>query len=56
MSDASAAPARPADVAASDASISLTGQIPLTIWYDPTTYLTDEVDVPSQGLVVTRNR
>lgn len=52
--DASAKPAHPASVPASDAVVSVAGSIPFTVWYDPSTYIADEIDVPSQGIVVTR--
>jgi hypothetical protein len=51
-----AAPARPAAVPAADQSLSFDGQAPFTIWYDPTTNVPDEIDVTSQGIVVTRQR
>jgi hypothetical protein len=49
-------PARPAGVPAQDAEISMQGQIPFTIWYDPATLVPDEVIVPSQNAVLTRQR
>jgi hypothetical protein len=49
-------PARPAGVPAGDASLSFGGNLPFTIWYDPTTLVTDEIDVPSQHASVTRVR
>jgi hypothetical protein len=51
-----APPARPAAVPAQDAEISMQGQIPFTIWYDPATLVPDEVIVPSQNAVLTRVR
>lgn len=53
-SSADAPPARPAGVAASDVSLAMGGPYPFTLWYNPTTLVTDELDVPSQGIVVTR--
>lgn len=47
---------RPATVAASDAGVSVEGPAPFTIWYDPVTFVMDELDVPSQKFVVTRSR
>ena len=52
--DQSLAPARPASVPAADASLAFGGQIPFTIWYNPSNYVTDEIDVPAQNLTVTR--
>jgi hypothetical protein len=49
-------PARPSKVPATDQSLSFEGQAPFTIWYDPTTNVPDEIDVTSQGIVVTRQR
>jgi hypothetical protein len=52
--DGSANPARPADVAAADASLSITGTPNFVEWYDPQTMLVDEVDVPAQQVTITR--
>jgi hypothetical protein len=51
-----AAPTRPATVPATDQSLSFDGQAPFTIWYDPSTNVPDEIDITSQGIVVTRQR
>lgn len=51
-----AKPARPHSVPAADAAVNVGGQVPFTVWYDPATYVADEIDVPSQQIVVTRNR
>ncbi len=51
---ASATAARPANVPASDVAISFGGEAPFTIWYDPTTYVPDEI-VTAQGITVTRS-
>lgn len=46
---------RPGTVAATDAGVTVdSGPAPFTIWYDPTTLVMDELDVPSQHFVVTR--
>ncbi|HVA26547.1 MAG TPA: hypothetical protein VNF68_00070 [Candidatus Baltobacteraceae bacterium] len=45
---------RPAAVPASDLAMSFGGNAPFTIWYDPATYIPDEIDIPSQSVVVTR--
>ena len=52
--DASLQPARPATVPANDAVLAFGGSVPFTLWYDPGTLVTDEIDVASQGLSVTR--
>lgn len=46
----------PAGVPASDASISIDRPLSVTIWYDPATYVPDEISVPSQNAVLTRDR
>src|SRR5580700_3405707 len=48
--------ARPAGVDAGDAVLSIDHPIALTIWYDPGTFVPDEIVVPSQNAVVTRVR
>lgn len=52
--DASLKPARPTGAPANDVAIAFGGQIPFTIWYNPASYVTDEIDVPAQGLSVVR--
>jgi hypothetical protein len=52
--DSAVSPARPAGVPAQDVELSLTGQIPVTMWYDPGTFIPDRVEVPSQNAVLTR--
>ncbi len=47
---------RPAGVPASDVGLAFGGHAPFTIWYDPATYVPDEIDIPSQNVVVTRQR
>jgi hypothetical protein len=47
---------RPSTVPATDAEISFTGQAPFTIWYNPTTYVPDEIDVTAQGLQLIRTQ
>jgi hypothetical protein len=54
--DPASAPARPNDVPAQDAVLSFGGRFPFTIWYDPTTFVPDEVIVPMQHVVITRAR
>lgn len=48
--------ARPSGVPTQDLELSVGGQIPFTIWYDPATLAPDEVIVPSQNAVLTRVR
>lgn len=50
------APARPAGVPAQDALLSIDHPIAVTIWYDPATLVPDEILVPSQSAVLTRER
>jgi hypothetical protein len=45
---------RPSTIAATDAYLSLSGPITVGVWYDPSTMLVDEIDVPSQNATVTR--
>jgi hypothetical protein len=48
--------ARPADVPSQDALLSIDRPIAVTIWYDPSTLVPDEIVVPSQNAVLTRQR
>jgi hypothetical protein len=48
----SAAP--PPGVPAQDVELSLTGQIPVTIWYDATSLIPDRIEIPSQHAILTR--
>ncbi len=53
----SAAPGTPpSDVPAQDTEVSMGGQIPFTVWYDPGTMVPDKVIVPAQNAVLTRVR
>ncbi|MBV8147753.1 MAG: hypothetical protein JO092_01520 [Candidatus Eremiobacteraeota bacterium] len=54
--DTSVKAQRPSAVPAQDVAVSIGGKLPFTIWYDPTTFVPDEIDVPSQNVVVTRQR
>ncbi len=47
-------PARPSNVPATDASIAVSQPVAFTVWYDPKTLLVDQVEIPTQGVVVTR--
>ena len=51
-----AAATRPAGVAAQDAVLAFNQPIAITIWYDPNTLIPDEILVPSQNAVLTRER
>lgn len=51
-----AATARPAGVPAQDAVLSIERPIAVTIWYDPATHVPDQVAVPSQAAILTRER
>jgi hypothetical protein len=52
--DKSLTPARPKSVPATDVQLSVKNPMQFTIWYDPKTLVIDEMDVPSEGLYVTR--
>lgn len=52
--DPSLQPDRPKSVPASDAQISIKSPVQITLWYDPKTLVVDELDVPVQGVIVTR--
>jgi hypothetical protein len=52
----SSATARPAGVPAQDAVLSIERPIAVTIWYDPATRVPDQVAVPSQAAILTRER
>ncbi len=52
--DAALKPDRPASVPPTDAQISFNNMVQITLWYDPNTLVVDEVDVPTQGVVVKR--
>jgi hypothetical protein len=56
MKDPAAPSARPAGVPAQDVELSLTGQIPVTMWYDAVTFVPDRIEVPSQHTILTRLR
>jgi len=53
---AAPAPAHPAGIPSQDVPLSFDRPLQLTIWYDPATFVPDEIDVPSQGAVLTRLR
>jgi hypothetical protein len=46
----------PSGVPATDSLISIDRPLAVTIWYDPTTLVPDEIAVPSQDAVLTRER
>lgn len=47
---------RPSDVPAADAVLAIDHPIAVTIWYDPTTLVPDEMSVPSQNAILRRVR
>lgn len=49
-------PSRPDKLPAADVSVSFSGDAPFVEWYDPSTFIVDEVDVPGQNLTITRRR
>jgi hypothetical protein len=51
-----AAAARPTGVPANDAVVSIDRPIAVTIWYDPSSFVPDRIDVPSNKAVLTRIR
>jgi len=54
---AQATPApHPAGVPDGDVAIVFGGRLPFTIWYDPATFVPDEIDVPSENVSATRIR
>ena len=46
-------PTRPTKLGAGEAHLSISGPVAFVEWYDPTTYIVDEVDVPAQNLIIT---
>ncbi len=59
--DLDSGPTRPSAVPAADASITVEGTAPagnveFTEWFDPTTMVVDEVDVPAQQVTIARVR
>jgi len=52
--DKSLSPDRPKTVPSTDAQISVKSPVQLTVWYDPKTLVVDEMDVPTEGVSVTR--
>ncbi len=47
---------RPANLPPQEAVLSIDRPIAVTIWYDPSTFVPDEISVPSQNAVLTRVR
>ncbi len=54
--DASTTPARPANVPATDTPLAFQGHTPFVVWYNPTTLVPDEIDIPSQTVQITRTQ
>jgi hypothetical protein len=50
-----ASPQRPSSVPARDLALSVQAIVPFVEWYDPVTMVPDEIDVPSQQLVMRRS-
>lgn len=50
------ATSRPSGVPAADVSIGVTDPVPFTMWYNPQSLLVDELDIPMQGVIVTRQQ
>lgn len=48
--------ARPTDVPGNDVSLSFAGPAPFVEWYDPQTFVVDEISIPGQDLTVKRGR
>ncbi len=53
--DTALKPDRPANVPPADSAISFSNMTQVTLWYDPKTLVVDQLDVPAQGVVVTRS-
>lgn len=47
---------RPKTLPAADTALTFTSPVTFTIWYDPSTLVVDEIDVPSQGATIVRRR
>lgn len=54
--DATANPARPASVPANDRLLAFSQPVAFAIWFDPSTLVVDEIDVPSQQATIVRRR
>ena len=54
--NSSPAIARPAAIPAGDALLAVARPMAVTIWYDPSTLVPDEIEVPSQNAVLKRER
>jgi len=52
--DPSVKPRRPAGVPATDEALAFSSPIAFTIWYDPTTFVVDEMDAPGEEATVIR--
>jgi len=56
LSTASSEPVRPAGVPPNDLVLSIERPTAVTIWYDPSTLVPDQIAAPSQNAVLTRQR
>lgn len=54
--DKSLKPDRPKAVPVTDEQISVASPVQFTVWYDPKTLVVDELDVPADGVTVTREQ
>jgi hypothetical protein len=52
--DKSLSPDRPKNVPATDVQISVKTPLQFTLWYDPKTLVVDQMEVPTEGVLVTR--
>ncbi|HET9030858.1 MAG TPA: hypothetical protein VFN49_11860 [Candidatus Aquilonibacter sp.] len=52
--EASVPQTRPSGVPAADVGMSFGGHTPFTMWYNPTTLIPDEIEIPSQSVVITK--
>jgi hypothetical protein len=52
----SPAATRPANVAPQDVVLAIDQPVAVTIWYDPTSLVPDQISVPSQSAILTRER
>lgn len=48
-----AAQTKPSDVPAADTGVGIASPVAFSVWFDPRTGVVDEIDVPSQSLVIT---
>ncbi|MGZ3542450.1 MAG: hypothetical protein ACXVAF_14875 [Vulcanimicrobiaceae bacterium] len=56
LPDVELKPNRPPNVPMNDSVLTVSNPVQFSEWYDPKTLVVDELDVPSQGAVVTRQK